>query len=102
MAYTDEELTDKCFEMLASLGGKELEIVSNINHPNQYPLIIVGSIFGEMFDSKYYRAKVDTALRLTISHKGRGRDDFITPWKSKSPENVYEGWNPLAMGQEIK
>lgn len=85
---------DVCIDKLTSVEGKDLEIMANITSSNQVAAVMQGYI-GEALHSKYRVMRGEKLLRLTISHKARGRDDLAGIGKVAD----VQGWQSGPSGQ---
>ena len=85
---------DVCIDRLSSTQGSELDIMANINSNQQMNAVMLGFV-GAALNSKYCVGRTEMLLRLTVSWKGRGRDDLasigrvpdIQGWTSSTNNN---------------
>lgn len=78
-----KDMQEICLEKLTVTGGKELEMLANINSPEQMDLVLMGNIYGRNgLRSRYFGDQKDSLLRLTCSYQGRCRSDIVEIGKS--------------------
>lgn len=78
---------DVCIDKLTSTVGNDLEIMANIQNSSQMAAMMQGYV-GEALNSRYRIRRKEMLLRLTVSWKGRGRDDLTNI--GKVPD--VQGW----------
>ncbi len=85
-----QQSKDTCIDHLTVTGGKELEIMSNLQSVSQIDTVIQGHV-GLAFGSAYAWDKCETLLRTSVSMRARGRDDLAGI--GKTPDTV-PGFQP--------
>ena len=80
-----QQSKDTCIDHLTVTGGKELEIMSNLQSVGQIDAVIEGHVC-KFFGSQYGWDKCETLLRTSVSMRARGRDDLAGI--GKTPDTV--------------
>ena len=78
---------DVCIDKLTSTVGNDLEIMANLQNSSQMGAMMQGYV-GKALNSRYRVARCEMLLRLTVSWRGRGRDDLTNI--GKVPD--VQGW----------
>ena len=84
---------DVCIDKLTSTNGADLEIMANLNSSQQMGAVMQGYV-GAALNSSYRVKRCELLLRLTVSWKGRGRDDLTGI--GKIPD--VQGWMGAGRG----
>lgn len=84
---------DVCIDRLSSTEGNDLEIMANINSSQQMAAVMLGFV-GAALNSKYVVGRTEKLLRVSVSWKGRGRDDLTSI--GKVPD--IQGWTGQSNG----
>ena len=82
-----EQTRDTVVRWLTRTKGEELEITSNLTNTSQLAAVLEGLV-AKSLGSRIGSEQSDMLLRLTISMRGRGRDDLTNI--GKTPE--IQGW----------
>lgn len=91
MTFTIKQTQDVCVDKLTSTSGKDLEIMANINHPDQLDAVMEG-FADAIFGSRFGVERMEMLLRLTCSFQGRARDD-LTHIGEKTTQ--VPSWTPM-------
>lgn len=82
-----EQTRDTVVRWLTRTQGEELEITANLTNTSQLAAVLEGLV-AKSLGSRIGSEQSDMLLRLTISMRGRGRDDLTNI--GKTPE--IQGW----------
>lgn len=66
---------DVCIDKLTSTEGADLDIMANLTSQSQVNIAMSGYL-GQALNSPYRIRRSELMLRLSVSWKGRGRDDL--------------------------
>ena len=82
---------DKAYNLLSSVGGKNLEIMTRTN-PRLVQAATVAYNITASFGSPYIRGKIDQLLRFAVSMKGEGRKEIVDSLRAGGdmPDAYYE------------
>lgn len=85
---------DVCIDKLTSTNGADLDIMANLNASSQMGAVMQGYV-GAALNSQYRVKRCELLLRLTVSWKGRGRDDLTGIGKVAD----IQGWQSGPSGE---
>lgn len=66
---------DVCIDKLTSTSGEDLDIMANLTNSAQMSAVMLGYV-GAALNSQYRVKRCELLLRLSVSWRGRGRDDL--------------------------
>ena len=76
MAIEIKTLKDRCVDSLQYTGGPLLQISANLQATSQFTVVLEAHAHS-VLGSKYVPDRAEEYLRLSISYKGRMRDDIV-------------------------
>ncbi len=76
MAIEIKTLKDRCVDALQYTTGPLLQISANLQDTSQFTIVLEAHAHS-VLGSKYVPDRAEQYLRLSISHKGRMRDDIV-------------------------
>jgi hypothetical protein len=85
-----EQTRDTIVSKLTSTHGDDLEIMANLTDSGQTGAILEGLV-GKLIGDDVAVAENETLLHMTISWRGRGRDDLTSI--GKTPDTGWRGNN---------